>query len=497
MSNKMRRRLLAATLLMAAAGCATTSPEPPVTITFAHINDVYEIEPVEGGKFGGPARWATVFRELRQSSGNPVIVTLGGDYLAPSALGTAKVDGETLAGRQMVDVLNAVGVDWATFGNHEFDVSEAAFRRHLGQARFRLVSTNVTQADGKPFDGVATSMVVPVEAGGRTLRLGVLGVTVDAVQNPWVRYRDPIPAAREELARLQGETDAIIALTHLPLAQDAEFLEALPEVDLSLGGHEHENWHMRRGRQFAPIVKADANGRSIAVVTMAFGAPGTRPTVSTRWQLVDDRIPADPDVANVARRWTEAGFAGFRSQGFNPQALVATTTEPLDGREATVRNRPGRLTDLITEAMARAAGEVDVVLFNSGSVRIDDVLPAGPITEYDVIRVLPFGGNVVSVQMKGELLARVLETGQNNQGLGGYLQTRGAQRGAGGWQVDGKPIDAQSSYRVALADFLLTGREVNLGYLKRDHPQLHDLQEHGDIRKAVITELGRAYPARQ
>lgn len=496
MSTKKLRRLLAVALVMAAAGCATTRPEPPVTVTFAHINDVYEIEPVEGGKFGGPARWATVFRELRQSSGNPVIVTLGGDYLAPSALGTAKVDGETLAGRQMVDVLNAAGVDWATFGNHEFDVSEAAFRRHLGQARFRLVSTNVTQADGKPFDGVATSMVVPVAADGRTLRLGVLGVTVDAVQNPWVRYRDPIPAAREELARLQGETDAIIALTHLPLAQDAEFLEALPEVDLSLGGHEHENWHMRRGSQFAPIVKADSNGRSIAVVTMAFGAPGTRPTVSTRWQLVDDRIPADPDVANVARRWTEAGFAGFRSQGFNPQALVATTTESLDGREATVRNRPGRLTDLITEAMARAAGEVDVVLFNSGSVRIDDVLPAGPITEYDVIRVLPFGGSVVSVQMKGELLARVLETGQGNQGQGGYLQTRGVQRGAGGWQVGGKPIDARSSYRVALADFLLTGREVNLQYLKRDHPQLHGLTEHDDIRKAVITELARAYPAR-
>ena len=76
------------------------------------------------------------------------MTTLGGDYLSPSAIGTAKVDGEPLAGRQMVDVLNAVGVDWATFGNHEFDVSEAAFRQRLAEQKFRIVSSNVTDANG-------------------------------------------------------------------------------------------------------------------------------------------------------------------------------------------------------------------------------------------------------------------------------------------------------------------------------------------------------------
>ena len=54
----------------------------------------------------------------------PVFLTLGRKTtLSPSAIGTARVDGEPLAGRQTVDVLNGVGLDWATFGNHEFNVS--------------------------------------------------------------------------------------------------------------------------------------------------------------------------------------------------------------------------------------------------------------------------------------------------------------------------------------------------------------------------------------
>src|SRR5205823_10272969 len=96
----------------------------------------------------------------------------------------------------------------------------------------------------------------------------------------------------------------------------------------------------------------------------------------------------------VAQRWTTIAFDAFRKNGFMPERIVATTTEPLDGREATVRNRPGRLTDIITAGFAHEAGTPDVAILNSGSVRIDDVIPPGPVTEYDTIRILPFGGKV-------------------------------------------------------------------------------------------------------
>ena len=100
---------------------------------------------LEGGKSGGLARVATRIKQLA-----PQLVTLGGDYLSPSALGTARVDGQQLAGKQMVDVLNHVGVQWATLGNHEFDVSEAAFKARMAEQKFSVVVSNATDAQGQP-----------------------------------------------------------------------------------------------------------------------------------------------------------------------------------------------------------------------------------------------------------------------------------------------------------------------------------------------------------
>lgn len=500
----MQRTWLRAVALLTVAliglhGCATpTAPGSSAgqasTVTLVHLNDVYEILPVEGGKSGGLARVATVIQALKAAH-PAVLTTLGGDYLSPSALGTARVDGQPLAGRQMVDVLNATGLDLATLGNHEFDVSEAAFRAHLTQSKFRIVSTNVTDALGKPFPGVPTSLVVPVVAGGRMLRIGFIGVTIDSTQKSWVRYREAIAAARAEIETLRGKVDAIVALTHLSLEQDAEFVAAVPDIDLVLGGHEHENWLMYRGPRFVPVVKADANVRSIAIVTMTFAAPGTPPAIAVRLQKIDDSIASAPAVDAVARAWVEKAFAGFRREGFAPEAVVATIGEPLDGRESSVRNRSGRLTDLIAAAFAREAAPVDMAFFNGGSVRIDDVVPPGPITEYDIIRILPFGGKVVKATFDGALLERVLDAGVNNEGQGGFLHTWGVRREGGAWLVQGRAIDPARRYAVALNDFLLTGGEANLGFLTRGHPQVRDVQELRDVRHAVIEELRRTSPA--
>ncbi len=471
------------------AGVTSGAARDAVTVTIVHLNDVYEILPVEGGKAGGLARVATVVAQLKATHA-AVLVTLGGDYLSPSALGTAVVDGQRLAGRQMVDVLNATGVDWATFGNHEFDVSEAQFRAHLGQAKFRWVS-NVTDGAGRRFGDVPPFAIVPLTVAGRTLRIGLVGATIDSTRKDWVRYPDGIVVARAAVAELRGKVDAIVALTHLSLEQDAELAAAVPEIDLVLGGHEHENWLAQRGPRFVPVIKADANVRTLAIVTLTFGAPGTPPEVTSRLLVIDERIAADPAVDAVARSWVARGFEGFRRLGFEPETVVAVTTEPLDGREATVRNRSGRLTDLIATAMAHEAAPVDAAIFNGGSVRIDDVVPPGPITEYDVLRILPFGGKVTKAGIDGALLQRVLDTGVNNEGTGGFLQTFGVTREGEAWIVSGGPIVPTRRYEVAINDFLLSGGEINLGYLTRTNPQVHGVVELRDIRHVVIDELKR------
>jgi 5'-nucleotidase / UDP-sugar diphosphatase len=468
--------------------------QSPAVITILHFNDVYEIEPIEAGHYGGLSRVATVFQELKRAHA-PVLSVLAGDYLSPSAIGTAIVDGQPLGGRQMVDVLNAVGLDWATFGNHEFDVSQQAFLARNAQSTFHIVSSNVTDTNGQLFPATVRSAVVPVRAGGRIVRLGLIGLTIDSNRQPWVRYAPPIESAQAALRDVQGKVDAVIAITHQALADDQLLVTQVKGIDVVLGGHEHENWMIRRGPDMTPIVKADANVRTVAVVTLTFPRSSARPDVAARLQLIDDRIAKNPKVEAVAERWTTAAFDAFRKSGFTPERIVATTIEPLDGREATVRNRPGRLTDLITAGFAREAGNVDVALLNGGSVRIDDVIPAGPVTEYDTIRILPFGGKVARAAFDGSLLASVLDIGMKNQGTGGYLQMRGVKREGNQWLVQGKALDPGARYQVALTDFLLTGGETNLGFLTQTNPALHDVQYLRDVRMALIDELRTEYPA--
>jgi 5'-nucleotidase len=495
---EMRLRLswlafLALTLLAGVHGATVGAQGArPAVVTIAHFNDVYEIGPVEGGKSGGLARVATVISQLKRTNA-PLLVTLGGDYVSPSALGTARVNGEALAGRQMVDVLNATGLEWATLGNHEFDIPEAAFNARMAESKFKVVISNITDANGRPFPNVVRTAIVPVTAGGRTIRIGLIGIVIDFNKKPWVKYLPPVESAKSAVAELKGKVDAIVALTHLALAGDAELAASVPEIDLILGGHEHENWSLRRGEHFTPIIKADANVRSLAIVSMAFGAKGARPTVSARLQVIDDTVKAQPAVDALVKKWTDAAFDAFRKDGFAPEARVVTTTEPLDGRESTVRNREGRLTQIIANALQHEAA-ADVGIYNGGSVRIDDVLPPGPMTEYDIIRVLPFGGKVLRVEMDGALLSRVLDTGLGTQGLGGFLHSSdGMKRDSTGWSLNGARIDPARVYTVGVSDFLMTGGETNLGYLTRTTAGVHAIEEKRDVRRAVIDELKRIY----
>src|SRR6476661_5895997 len=133
----MLRAALAVLLLLVSSPLRAQSvpPRTPATFTILHFNDVYEITPVEAGKSGGLARVARYRAEMKARD-RTLLTTLGGDYVSPSALGTARVDGEALRGKQMIAVLNLVGVDWATFGNHEFDIPEAALRARLAESKF-------------------------------------------------------------------------------------------------------------------------------------------------------------------------------------------------------------------------------------------------------------------------------------------------------------------------------------------------------------------------
>ena len=97
-----------------------------VTITLLHCNDVYEIAPVAGA--GGFAPFMTLLAAERAR--NPyTITTFGGDLLSPSMLsGLTK-------GSQMIELTDAIGVQMAVLGNHEFDFGPASSRTNASGPR--------------------------------------------------------------------------------------------------------------------------------------------------------------------------------------------------------------------------------------------------------------------------------------------------------------------------------------------------------------------------
>jgi 5'-nucleotidase len=267
-------------------------------------------------------------------------------------------------------------------------------------------------------------------------------------------------------------------------------VQSVQGIDVVVGGHEHENNELARGREFTPIVKADANARTLQVHELVYDTGRKSLTHSAELRRITDEDSEDPEVARRVQRWVDAAFEGFRGQGFDPERVVTRTTEDLDGTEASVRNRPTRLTDLIAKSMLRATGSAELAVFNSGSIRIDDVVPAGEVTEYDVIRVLPFGGTVLSVQMNGELLKQLLDRGRASAGAGSYLQTANVAF-TDQWLINNAPLETARTYKVAVNDFLVSGRSESSGSLTRD--TVAPVTEHGDVRTALIAELEATY----
>ncbi|MCH9660923.1 MAG: metallophosphoesterase, partial [Bacteroidetes bacterium] len=130
--------------------CKTTKPVTKVeddgilTFKFVQLNDVYEIAPLSGGRYGGLARVAHVVDSIKKENSNTYLF-MAGDFLNPSLLGTVKYKGERIRGKQMIEVMNAMDFELVTFGNHEFDLNEEDLQKRMDESTFYWTSANVFQ----------------------------------------------------------------------------------------------------------------------------------------------------------------------------------------------------------------------------------------------------------------------------------------------------------------------------------------------------------------
>lgn len=493
---KLQVKLLVCSLLctLFAVVCAQKPGTEPssntIKFNLIQINDVYEITPVS--KEGGMAKLATIYKAYKQVNPNTYLV-LAGDFFSPSALGTARVDGERLAGKQMVAVLNEIPLYLATFGNHEFDVSESLFYQRMSEAKFGWVNSNVRNLKGELIANTQPNRIQVIENGDQKLRVGYFGVTIPSNPANYVKYTNVMDETAKQVRELRPKVDVLIALTHLSYEEDMMIAKTFPEIDMILGGHEHEQHRIEIG-SLPGIYKADANARTAFIHEFAFDPITRKLQKNSYLRRLDADVPEDPEVKQVVDKWVKVAFDAFRKDGFNPETKVANVPIALDGHESSVRNKPTELTKIIAEGMLAAASGTEIAMFNGGSIRIDDMLQPGELTEYDVIRILPFGGKIISIKVKGAYLKRILAQGLANKGQGGYLQTAGVTYQGDLPMVNGKLIEDAREYTVAINDFLLTGNEQNFNWLKKDgNPDIVVLKEHEDIRNATIAELKRRF----
>lgn len=476
---------------------------PNESIIFLQLNDVYEIAALESGKVGGMARVATVRQELLQESPHTFTI-LAGDFLSPSVIGTVKLDGQRIKGAQMVDVMNQVGVDYVVFGNHEFDLKEEELQARLDESKFEWIATNVwheskagkarfhKNSNGEKTPVPTTTVINLLTGQNQFIRMGVIGVTLDVNQPDYVSYDDVFTSARKAVDSLKTATDFVIAITHLSIDQDRELARQIPELALIMGGHEHErHYEVLNG---VPIAKADANAKSVYIHRINYDPATNHVNVSSKLKLIDDRTSSDPYVAASVADWEKRAYDAFLKQGFNLNEVVAKTEVPLDGLESHIRTRQTNLGTAIAQAMYEAAEGVDAVFFNSGSIRLDDYL-TGKITQFDIIRTLPFGGKVVQVELTGALLKKVLDTGLKNYGSGGYFQLYKIEKKDDQWIVADQPIQPDKTYKIATTDFMLTGFEMNMEFFTRDTPGISKVIDPkdgsvlADMRQALIVFL--------
>jgi len=428
------------------------SPRSRAPLTLLQINDVYSTVPIDG--FGGLARVATIKRQLAAAGRTPFLV-LAGDFLSPS------VASSVFKGEQMIAALNAMGLDLATLGNHEFDFGDDLLIQRMHEARWQWVVANVIDTrTGTPIGGAAPYVIKKFGA----MNVGFLGLCLTSSEISrdkltHTRLVDPLVSAARYIPELRRRgANVIVAVTHLTFAEDRLLVQRFPDIDVIIGGHEHYPITATEGRTL--VSKAGSDARWVARIDVNRRPSGL---VERFYELipVTSAFADDPETAKVVGE--------FESRlGTELDTVVGTSTVPLDAVGIHLRSSETNLGDLVADAV-RAYAETDVALMNGGSIRGDRVYPAGPITRRTIIAIHPFGNVICKIALPGRVLFDALTSGVSAlpDAAGQFPQVSGltmtvnanAPKGqrVTDVRVNGQPLDPAKIYTLAIPDYVLKG----------------------------------------
>ena len=435
---------------------AASEDEPTIDVTLLHVNDVYQFSPVDFGARGGLARLSTLRKQVMAESPNTLFL-MAGDTLGPS------VESTFHKGKQMIDAWNALGLDVAVLGNHEFDFGPDVLRQRMKESNFTWLGANVMDKQTGRIFGDTPPFVIR-EVGG--VKVGIFGVLLAKTKysskpGPNVFFTDTCATAREVVPRMrEAGAQVVIGLTHEFVAEDKQLARCAP-IDLIIGGHEHEL--MQAVSNGTPIVKMSSEARELGRVTLHVGAR------SGKLKSMDfAELPVTPQVAE------DPAFVAALSQYDTMMAElsqpVGRTEVALDATEETNRTHETNLGSFIADAYRRTVS-AELALINGGSIRSDQVLRPGPLTRRDVLAIHPYQDTVVSIEVTGAVLRQALEHGVSRSAEeaepGRFPQVSGIHyafdvcRPAGNRivrvTVNGEPLDPKRTYTLATNSYLSGG----------------------------------------
>jgi len=429
----MLHRLLTATALVCVAGAA-----PAFDLTILHTNDFHaRFEPISrfdsgcsaedntaGECFGGSARLVTAVAEARARSNNSILVD-GGDQFQGTLFYTY------YKGKLAAEMMNKMGYDAMTVGNHEFDDGPEVLRGFMDAVEFPVLMSNA-DVSAEPLLADVLMKSTVIERGGE--KLGLIGLTPQdtdelASPGPNIVFTDPSDAVQGEVDKLteMGVTK-IIVLSHSGYGVDQRVAANTTGVDVIVGGHSNTLLGDMEGAAGSyptmvgdtAIVQAYAFGKFLGELNVTFDDAGVITQAVGAPLIMDGNVSEDEStVARIAE--AAMPLDEIRNR------VVARTDQPIGGDRAVCRAEECSMGNLIADAMLERVRDqgIEIAVQNSGGIRAS--IDAGEVTMGEVLTVLPFQNTLSTFRVSGETIVAALENGvsQVEEGAGRFLQVSG------------------------------------------------------------------------
>jgi 2',3'-cyclic-nucleotide 2'-phosphodiesterase (5'-nucleotidase family) len=416
------------------------------TFSLMYFQDAHEITPVTraDGERGSISRLSTVIDQQQALYPNSSVV-FGGD------LAGGTLFGGLYRGEPFVEAFNQIGVDVASFGQHDFDFGAEQTKKLINASSFPWVSSNLVNTDETPFTENTTFVQ---EVNG--LRIGYIGLTGDMSNTSAsgeVIEKDQLESAKAAVAQLQSQNvDAIVAITQISLEENQAILYEIPEIDIAFreengSAVESDITVLDDGRL---IVSPEGDYGTVVRVDLTFKQSGEK-TFNYEVIQVDENVASDPELKELEDSYVQDMEAKL-------DITIATATADANRRQ---------IGYLIADAF-RDWTNADLGWINGGGVRAS--LSAGDVTLRELYSIMPFANRLMLIEVTGEELKLGLEQAGNSSDSysGGYALPSGYTykydpTASEGNKIsdlkleDGTPIELDQTYSLAITNYVYNG----------------------------------------